>query len=172
MIKKSISTMQAMVKDLHNESQSKNLWPKMFTYWPLLEKNQLIKDVPVAQTDQGRYSLRPWLTSASNQPDNDTPFTRTRRQVQEVLETFQTTVSSRLLTNEDEDLCTHTSRLTDIKQYEILATSVGPEPFSLRVLEKYNLVESCRFLAQVDDVPDSALTSQLQVNSNNFFSHK
>ena len=42
-------------------------------------------------------------------------------------------------------------------------TSVGPEPFSLRVLERNNLVESCRFLAQVDDVPDSALTSQLQV---------
>ena len=128
MIKKSISTMKAMVQDLHTEAQTISLWPKLHTYWPLIEHNQLIKNVPVAQTDQGRYSLRSWLNS-SDQTDTNTPFTKTRRQIQEVLETFQTTLSSRLLTQEDEDLCTHTSRLIDIRQYEILASSLGPEPF-------------------------------------------
>ena len=103
-----------MAQDLRSETQTKSLWPKLHTYWPLIENKQLIKNVPVALTDQGRYSLRSW-SNPTDQTDTNTPFTKSRRQIQEVLDTFQTTLSLRLLTQEDEDLCTHTSRLTDIR---------------------------------------------------------
>ena len=128
-----------------------------------MKHNQLIKDVPVAQTDQGRYSLRSWLRS--NETDIvDTPYTRTKRNVQEILEMFESTVSSCLITKEEESLSTHTSRLTDVRQYEILETSLGPAPFCLRVLESNDLLESCRFI-------DEALKTQLKVCFNYWFVH-
>ena len=47
MIKKSISTMKAMVQGVHNDTQSSKYWPTINAYWPLLKRNELIKDLPV-----------------------------------------------------------------------------------------------------------------------------
>ena len=84
----------------------------------------------MALNDPERYTLRSWLRS--NEPNKDlSSFAKTKRNLQEVLETFQSTVALRLLTEEDENLSTHTSRLTNVSQYEVLAKSLGPEPFAL-----------------------------------------
>ena len=84
MIKKSISTMKAMVHDVHNDTQSSKYWPTINAYWPLLKRNELIKDLPVSEFDRGYYALR------SQQPvTGESPFIKTRKELQEVLETFQ-----------------------------------------------------------------------------------
>ena len=73
---------------------------------------------------------------------------------------FQIKIEKRLLTEEDEELC-HTARLTNVRQYEVLAASMGPEPFCLRAMEDNDLVESCRFITSIN-VSDFVLKEQLQ----------
>ena len=147
MIKKSISTMKAMMQGVHNDTQCSKYWPTINDYWPLL---------PVSEFDHGYYALR------SQQPvTGESPFIKTRQELQEVLETFQIKIEERLLTEEDEILCHHTARLTNARQFEVLAASMGPEPFCLRVMEDNNLVESCRFITSIN-VSDFVLKEQLQ----------
>ena len=149
MIKKSISTMKAMVQDVHNDTQSSKYWPTINAYWPLLKRNELIKDLPVSVFDRGYYAMR------SQQPvTGESPFIKTRQELQEVLETFQIKMEEWLLTEES-------ARLTNVRQYEVLAASMGPEPFCLRVMEDNDLVESCRFIMSIN-VSDFVLKKQLQ----------
>ena len=39
--------MKAMVQDVHNDTQSSKYWPTINAYWPLLKRNELIKDLQV-----------------------------------------------------------------------------------------------------------------------------
>ena len=136
--------MKAMVQDVHNDTQSSKYWPTINAYWPLLKCNELINDLPVSEPVTG-----------------ESPFIKTRQEIQEVLETFQIKIEERLLTEEDEELCHHTARLTNVRQYEVLAASKGPEPFCLRVMEANDLVESCCFITSIS-VSDFVLKEQLQ----------
>ena len=156
MIKKSISTMEAMVQDVHNDTQSSKFWPTINAYWPSLKRNELIKDLPVSEFDRGYYALR-----SQQSVTGESPFIKTRQELQEVLETFQIMIEERLLTEEDGELCHHTARSTNVREYEVLAASMGPEPFCLRVMEDNDLVESCRFITSIN-VSDFVLNEQLQ----------
>ena len=75
------------------------------------ERNELIKDLPVSEFDLGYYALRSQQTVTG-----ESPFIKTRQELQEALETFQIKIEERLLTEEGEVLCHHTARLTNVRQ--------------------------------------------------------
>ena len=107
MIKRSVSTMKEMVQDLHNDIPSSRYWPTINGYWTLLERNELIKDLTVSDFDRSYCTLR-----YQQRVTGDSLFVTTRRELQEILETFQIKIKARLLTEEDEVLSYHTARLT------------------------------------------------------------
>ena len=56
---KSLSIMKDMVGDLRSATVNPKHWPTVHIYWPLLESNELIKDLPIVEIeDRGNYSLR------------------------------------------------------------------------------------------------------------------
>ena len=42
--------LKAMVQDVRNDTQSSKYWPTINAYWPLLKRNELIKDLPVSES--------------------------------------------------------------------------------------------------------------------------
>ena len=80
----------------------------------------------------------------------------------DILVTLQTRIEIRLLKDLDEEvLCEHSRRLTDVLKYKPVAEKIGPAPFSLRILEKNDLIESCRYITCIDEVSDEVLRKKI-----------
>jgi hypothetical protein len=160
MIRKSMSSLKEMAAEIRSKSMTMENWPTAHTYWPLLKNGTLIKDLS-GNEDHRNYYLR--CGDIGNDENSDDLFLKIRGELLDILVTFETAIDRRLLNNaEDRDLSMHTERLTNVLQYKPLAQGIGPELFSLRVLEKKNLIESCRFVTDID-ISDAVLKQELHV---------
>ena len=68
-----------------------------------------------------------------------------------------------MLSNDEESqLCEHTAALTNLKLYLPIAEKYGAELFYMHVFEKFDLVQSCHFLANIE-ISDENLKEQLKI---------
>ena len=87
--------MKDMVGDLRSATVSPKHWPTVHIYWSLLQSNELIKDLPIVENmDCENYSLRCRQEIADMSLFN--LFTKTWRELQEVLQMFQVAIKNRL----------------------------------------------------------------------------
>ena len=68
MIRKSISTMKAMVHGVYNDTQNSKYWSTINAYKPLLKRNELINDLPISEFDLGYYPLRSQQPATGESP--------------------------------------------------------------------------------------------------------
>ena len=157
MVRKSLSSMKKMEDELRDDVLLAN-WPNVKTYWPKL-KEGTFADFPKDDID---HLFTRNLRSQTNCQDIQDEFSPIHRELIDILVTLRTRIEIRLLKDSDEEvLCEHSRRLTDVLKYKPEAEKIGPAPFSLRILEKNDLIESCRHLTCIDEVSDEVLRKQI-----------
>ena len=160
MVRKSLSSMKKMEDELRDDRSLEN-WPNVKIHWPKLKEGTFINFPKDTIDHLFARSLRSQTNSSNYQSVQD-EFSPIRRELIDILVTLQTRIEIRLLKDLDEEiLCEHSSRLTDVLKYKTLAKKVGPAPISLRVLENNDLIESCRYVTCIDEVSDEFLRKQI-----------
>ena len=93
-----LGKMIVMVEELHSESSNTSLksWCTIQKYWPLLEQNKLF-DGQLELVKVSNYEFR--CDELLNDESPVDHFTKTRRELQEYLESLQVCISNILLSN-------------------------------------------------------------------------
>jgi hypothetical protein len=160
-----LAKFQRMKVDMQNEELDSNLWPVAKEYWPQLDANTLIRNLPVLeQTSVENYFMRTRGNQDQGRLQNQKPLDLVRQEMQALCDSFIQRLEIRLLGNEEEiQLGTQISHLTNLKLFHPFASQYGPEPFALRCLETIDMVAACRFTTHLEDVSDDALHRQCNI---------
>ena len=162
-VETTINVLQNMMNEINEDGGSKQLWKYSSKFWPKIRDNTIIRGLPYLEEEEPRrYRSR----RHENIDEPEAEANSVLSKLIDKLKAFIPALVERIQVLSDPDKendCEHTEKLTNLNKLKPLSDDFGPEAFSVRVLERTNLSESCRYVTNLEDVLDSSLQEQLEI---------